>query len=140
METGKIWSNDWHLIDNPKTNVFDVNPDEGGDKAQEGYLPIKEDYDEINYAKSIGRGPGWELAKKHRDHLSSQFKIEEAKREAEAAAAAEGEGGEEGKEGEGDAKKEEKKEEKKALMQSSQGDAEPTNFVVEPIADVKNYN
>jgi hypothetical protein len=72
-ELGKVWVNDWHLIDNPKDNVFDVNPDEGGDKAQEGYLPIKEDFDEINYAKSIGRGPGWELAKKHRDHLTKQF-------------------------------------------------------------------
>ena len=147
-ELGKIWVNDWHLIDNPKDNVFDVNPDEQGDKAQEGYLPIKEDYDEINYAKSIGRGPGWELAKKHRDHLTKQFKEEEARREAEAAAAAAAEGGEEGKEGEGggDAKegggdaKEEKKEEKKALVQSQSGDAEPTNFVVEPIADVTHYN
>lgn len=141
-ELGKIWVNDWHLIDNPKDNVFDVNPDEGGDKAQEGYLPIKEDYDEINYAKSIGRGPGWELAKKHRDHLTNQFKAEEARREAEAAAAAAEESKDgEGKEGEGgDAKgeaKEEKKEEKKAL---AQGDAEPTNFVVEPIADVTHYN
>jgi hypothetical protein len=27
-ELGKIWVNDWHLIDNPKENVFDVNPDE----------------------------------------------------------------------------------------------------------------
>jgi len=36
--------------------------------------------------------------------------------------------------------KKRKKEEKKEAKALTQGDAEPTNFVVEPIADIKNFN
>jgi len=68
-ELGQHWESGWHLVDNPNKDWED-KLDEQGEKAVEGYLPIKEDEDEKNYAKSIGRGPGWEIAKKHRDILS----------------------------------------------------------------------
>lgn len=143
---GKHWETGWHLVDNYK-HEWDEKLDEGGMASIEGYMPLKESEDDIKYAKSIGRAPGWELAKKNRDDLSAQFKKEEAAREAAKAAAEAAEGGEEGKEGEGgEAKaegkgeaKEEKKEEKKEAK-LVQGDAEPTNFVVEPIADILHFN
>jgi len=69
-EMGKHWENSWHLVEDVRKNEWDVDEDHASDKAQEGYMPIKEDYDEIAYAKSIGRGPGWEVAKKHRAALT----------------------------------------------------------------------